>query len=154
MFKLSPAQRSELRSEAHALSPVVLIGEAGLTPAVMKEIDASLNSHGLIKVRVFGDDREQRTGFYQTICEELQAAPVQHIGKLLVLYRPKKETPKARSATRGKGIREVTIIKSTTTRKAAVTRLMVKGNERVTAGGIIKRAKPRQTSKKKNALGK
>ncbi|MEY3580052.1 MAG: hypothetical protein RI984_1156, partial [Pseudomonadota bacterium] len=63
MLKLSPAQRSALRSEAHALSPVVIIGESGMTPAVMKEIDLSLNSHGLIKVRVFGDDREQRIQF-------------------------------------------------------------------------------------------
>ena len=154
MFKLSPAQRSELRSEAHALSPVVIIGEGGMTPAVMKEIDASLNSQGLIKVRVFGDDREQRVLFYQTICEELQAAPVQHIGKLLVLYRPKKEATKERSVTRGKGMREVTIVKSSPIRKAAVTKIMVKGNERVTVGGIVKRAKPRQASKKKNALGR
>ncbi len=154
MFTLTPAQRSELRSEAHALSPVVIISESGMTPSVMKEIDASLNAHGLIKVRVFGDDRELRTQYYQTICEELQAAPVQHIGKLLVLYRPKKDAAKERSATRGKGMREVTIVKSNATRKASVTKLMVKGNERVTAGGIVKRAKPRQTSKKKNALGR
>ena len=97
MLKLTPAERSALRSEAHALNPVVIIGEAGLTPSVMKEIDASLNAHGLIKVRVFGDDREVRIEMYETICEELDAAPIQHIGKLLVLYRPQKETSKDRS---------------------------------------------------------
>ena len=97
MLKLTPAERSTLRAEAHALSPVVIIGEAGLTPGVLKEIDASLNSHGLIKVRVFGDDREARVTIYDTICEKLDAAPVQHIGKLLVVYRPKKETVKASS---------------------------------------------------------
>ena len=156
MLKLTPAERSTLRAEAHALSPVVLIGEAGLTPAVLKEIDAGLNSHGLIKVRVFGDDREARIGMYETICGNLRAAPVQHIGKLLVIYRPKKDTPKERSETRGKGLREVTIVKPSPsgTKRPSVTKVMVKGNERVTQGGSIKRAKPRQTSPKKSSLGK
>ena len=153
MLKLSPAERSALRAEAHGLSPVVLIGEAGLTPAVMKEIIAGLNAHGLIKVRVFGDDREQRIQFYESICAELDAAPIQHIGKLLVLYRPKPEAEKELSAKRGKGLREVTIVKPSGIRKPTVTKVMVKGNERVTFGGNIKRAKLRQTSKKKRALG-
>jgi RNA-binding protein len=151
MLKLTPAERSALRAEAHALNPVVIIGEAGLTPAVMKEIDASLNAHGLIKVRVFGDDREARVAIYETICAELDAAPVQHIGKLLVIYRPQKEAEKETSEKRGKGLREVTIVKPSRsgTKKPSVTKVMLKGNERVTAGGSIKRAKPRQTSTKK-----
>lgn len=155
MLKLTPAERSALRSEAHALNPVVIVGEAGLTPSVMKEIDASLNAHGLIKVRVFGDDREARIEMYETICEELDAAPIQHIGKLLVLYRPQKETSKDRSEKRGKGLREVTIVKPSPsgTKRPTVKKVVLKGNERVTAGGNIKRAKPRQTSKKKSALG-
>ena len=60
MLKLTPAQRSDLRSQAHGLDPVVMIGDSGLTPAVMKEIDASLNAHGLIKIRVLGEDRDAR----------------------------------------------------------------------------------------------
>lgn len=156
MLKLTPAERSTLRTEAHALNPVVLIGEAGLTPAVLKEIDASLDAHGLIKVRVFGDDRETRLTLYTTICDELGAAPIQHIGKLLVLYRAKKDSPKERSETRGKGMREVTIVKPSPsgTKRPSVTKVMVKGNERVTQGGSIKRAKPRQSSQKKSALGR
>lgn len=156
MLKLTPAERSSLRAEAHALSPVVIIGEAGLTPGVLKEIDASLNSHGLIKVRVFGDDREARVTIYDTICEKLDAAPVQHIGKLLVVYRPKKEAVKTPSETRGRGMREVTIVKPSPsgTKRPTVTKVMVKGNERVTQGGSIKRAKPRQTSPKKSSLGR
>jgi len=151
MLKLTPAERSELRSQAHGLDPVVLIGEAGLTPSVMKEIDSSLNAHGLIKVRVFGDDREARTNIYETICAELDAAPIQHIGKLLVLYRPKKEATKERSDKRGKGLREVTIVKPSPsgTKRPTVKKVILKGNERVTAGGNIKRAKPRQKSTKK-----
>ncbi|MBA5635840.1 YhbY family RNA-binding protein [Duganella sp. LX20W] len=156
MIKLTPVERSALRAEAHGLKPVVMIGEAGLTPAVMKEIELGLDSHGLIKVRVFGDDREARVAMYDTICEQLGAAPVQHIGKLLVLYRPKKEVAKERSSKAGKGLREVTIVKPSPsgTKRPSVTKVMIKGNERVTEGGSIKRAKPRQASAKKSALGK
>lgn len=157
MLKLTPVERSALRSEAHALNPIVLIGEAGLTPAVLKEIDAGLDAHGLIKVRVFGDDREARITMYDTICENLKAAPVQHIGKLLVIYRPQKtaEATKERSEKKGRGMREVTIVKPSAsgTKRPSVTKVMLKGNERVTEGGTIKRAKPRQTSAKKSALG-
>src|SRR3954465_6384824 len=111
MLKLTPVERSALRSDAHALNPVVIVGEAGLTPSVLKEIDTSLNAHGLIKVRVFGDDRDARVEMYDTICAKLGAAPVQHIGKLLVLYRPQPDAPKERNEKRGKGMREVTIVK-------------------------------------------
>ena len=133
-----------------------MIGEAGLTEAVMKEISSSLDAHGLIKVRVFGDDREARIAIYEQVCEELEAAPVQHIGKLLVLYRPKKEAVKERSAKAGKGMREVTIVKPSPsgTKKPSVTKVLLKGNERVTQGGNIKRAKTRQASTKKTALNK
>ncbi len=157
MLKLTPAERSTLRAQAHPLNPVVIIGDAGLTPAVLKEIDASLQSHELIKIRVFGDDREVRTGMYDTICTTLDAAPVQHIGKLLVIYRPKKEQQEElKESKRGKGLREVTIVKPSPsgTKRPSVTKVMVKGNERVTQGGSIKRAKVRQTSPKKTALGK
>ncbi|WP_423681738.1 MULTISPECIES: YhbY family RNA-binding protein [unclassified Undibacterium] len=157
MLKLTPAERSELRSEAHGLKPIVLIGDAGLSSAVLKEIDAGLNAHGLIKVRVFGDDREARSAMYDTICAELNAAPIQHIGKLLVIYRPKLEGIKeTKLVKKGKGLREVTIVKPSPsgTKKPTVSKVMVKGNERVTQGGNVKRAKPRQTSVKKSALAK
>ncbi|WP_432383389.1 ribosome assembly RNA-binding protein YhbY [Duganella sp. P38] len=155
MIKLTPVERSALRAEAHGLKPIVLIGADGLTANVLKEISLGLDSHGLIKVRVFGDDREARIAIYETICEQLKAAPVQHIGKLLVLYRPKVETEKARSATAGKGMREVTIVKASAsgTKRPSVTKVLLKGNERVTQGGNIKRAKARQKSTKKTVLG-
>ena len=155
MLKLTPAERSNLRSEAHVLNPIVIVGEAGLTEPVLKEIDNGLDAHGLIKVRVFGDDREARLGMYETICDRLGAAPVQHIGKLLVVYRPKREAVKERSERKGRGMREVTIVKPSPsgTKRPSVTKVMVKGNERVTQGGSIKRAKPRQTSAKKSSLG-
>ncbi len=150
----TPAERSALRSQAHGLSPVVMIGESGLTPAVVKEADTALKAHGLIKVRVFGDDREARVSYYETLCEQLGAAPVQHIGKLLVLYRPKVDKPKAASTARGKGLREVTIVTTHVTKRPTVKKVVLKGNERLTAGGNVRKAKTRQKSLKKNALGR
>ncbi len=152
MLKLTPAERADLRAEAHALKPVVMIGDDGLKPTVMKEIDAGLKTHGLIKIRVFGDDREARVAMYDTICSQLHAAQVQQIGKLLVVYRPKVEQEKTHSIKVGRGMREVTIVKPSPsgTKRPTVSKVILKGNERVTAGGNIKRAKPRQTSAKKN----
>ena len=152
MLKLTPAQRSDLRSEAHGLNPVVMIGEAGLTPAIVKETDAALKAHGLIKVRVFGDDREARIQYYETLCSELGAAPIQHIGKLLVLYRPKQETAKEAKPTRGKGLREVVVVKTHPTKRPTVKKITLKGNERLTAGGNVRKAKVRQKSTKKRSL--
>ncbi len=152
MLKLTPAQRSELRSEAHGLNPVVMIGEAGLTPAIVKETDAALKAHGLIKVRVFGDDREARIQYYETLCSELGAAPIQHIGKLLVLYRPKQESTKEAKPTRGKGLREVVVVKTHPTKRPTVKKITLKGNERLTAGGNVRKAKVRQKSNKKRSL--
>ncbi len=88
MPTLTPAERRALRARAHALRPVVSVGQHGLTPSVLREIDVSLKAHGLIKVRVGSDDRGTREAALERICAELDAAPVQHIGKLLVIFRP------------------------------------------------------------------
>ena len=88
MLQLSSVERRELRARAHGLNPVVSIAENGLTEAVLKEIDVCLKAHELIKIRVYGDSREDRIAYLEQICAELEAAPVQHIGKLLVVYRP------------------------------------------------------------------
>jgi RNA-binding protein len=95
MNPLTSARRSELRAEAHKLSPVVLIGDKGLTDEVMAEIDRSLKAHELIKVRAFTDDRDARTSWLESICEKLAAHAVQQIGKIFVLYRenPDKKAP-------------------------------------------------------------
>jgi putative YhbY family RNA-binding protein len=89
MLSLTVSERRDLKARAHALNPTVLIGNAGLTEAVLKEIDATLKNHELIKIRVMGDDREARKSMMESICSSLGAAPVQHIGKLLVVYRPR-----------------------------------------------------------------
>lgn len=89
MEPLEPAQRRALRAKAHHLDPVVTIGHHGLTPAVLHEIDVALTAHELVKVRALGDDRAAREDLIQRICAELDCAPVQQIGKLLVVWRPK-----------------------------------------------------------------
>lgn len=89
MLTITPTERRALKALAHALSPVVMIGEAGLSAGVIKELEQGLNSHELIKVKVFSDAREARETMLAEICRQLKAAPVQHIGKILVIYRPK-----------------------------------------------------------------
>ena len=88
ILELTSRERSDLRSAAHPLRPVVLIGDNGLTDAVLKEIDRALASHGLIKVRAGGSDRDEREAMLATICDTLSCAPVHHLGKTLILFRP------------------------------------------------------------------
>ena len=157
MLKLNSEQRSQLRSLAHSLDPVVMIGDAGLTDAVLKEIDVSLNAHELIKIRVFGDDRQARLDMLESICSQMEAAPIQHIGKLLVIYRPKKEESQKPLSTdkKGKGLRTTTTFKPDSgSIKNRVKKVVLKGNERITAGGLVKRSKARPASAKKKALAK
>lgn len=89
MIELSPAERRALRARAHALHPVVSVSQNGLTEGVLAEIDRSLKAHELIKIRVYGEDRQQRGMLLDVICNELNAAPVQHIGNVLVVFREK-----------------------------------------------------------------
>ena len=73
---LTPAQRKEHRAGAHHLEPVVMIGADGLTPAVEREVDGALKAHGLIKVRVFSDDRAAREAMLATPgVEHLRSSP-------------------------------------------------------------------------------
>lgn len=150
---LSTAERRAKRADAHHLNPLVLIGNDGLTPAVQKEVDAALNAHGLIKVRVFSDERETRETIFNTLAEQLGAAPVQHIGKLLVLWRPMPEKEKVEREGRMPGPKIVKILKFSKSgnHRAQVKKIKVLGNERVTAAGEIKRARKRNTSVKKTA---
>lgn len=151
-INLTPAQRKDKRADAHHLDPVVMIGGDGLTPAVVKETDAALKAHGLIKVRVLGDDRAAREAMFAQLCDELNAAPIQHIGKLLVLWRPVPEKAVAERTDAKPGPRVVKIVKFSKSGngRPQVTKLNVLGNQRVAQGGELKRAKRRQTSVKKN----
>jgi RNA-binding protein len=152
---LSPAQRKEHRALAHHLEPVVMIGGDGLSAAVLREIDAALNAHGLIKVRVHGDDRQARDTLFQQIAEQLSAAPIQHIGKLLVFWRPQPDKERTPDEDRKPGPKDVKVLKYSKRggQRPEVRVLRVLGNERLTTGGKIKRAKPKKTSVKKRTLG-
>ena len=84
-------ERLTLRAQAHHLAPMVLLGAQGFTDAVIKEIDRALKHHGLIKVHVPSDDREERMEIYHTVAAKLNAARIQMIGKMLVFYRPQED---------------------------------------------------------------
>jgi len=87
MLSLTVAERLALKARAHPLLPTVTIGSAGLTEAVIKEAALALKTHELIKIRVMAE-RQQREEILSEICKQLEAAPVQHIGKILVIYKP------------------------------------------------------------------
>lgn len=91
-LELSPALRRELKARAHALKPIVLLGAAGLTDAVAREIDRALESHELVKIRMAEDDRTQRASIYDQVAKRLSAAKIQSIGKTIVLFRPMPES--------------------------------------------------------------
>ena len=152
-IQLTVAERKEHRALAHHLDPVVMIGNDGLTPAITKECDAALNAHGLIKIRVLGDDRAKREEIYLSLADQLGAAPIQHIGKLLVLWRPK--PPKAKPQAdedRKPGPRDFKVLKYSKQggQRPEVKTLRVLGNQRLTPGGQVRRAKaPKQKSIKK-----
>ncbi len=100
MLTLTVLQRKNLKARAHPLQPTVIIGNAGLTSAVLDEISRSLKSHELIKIRVMSGEREARAVMLLEICEKLNAAPVQHIGKILVVYQPQQDIPEKKPAKR------------------------------------------------------
>jgi hypothetical protein len=114
-------------------------------------VDAALKAHGLIKIRIFSVDRGVREAALLELAESLSAAPVQHIGKLLVLWRPLPEKAKSVDDERMAGPRVVKILKFSKSgnHRPQVKKVRVMGNERVTAGGMIKRAKKRLTSAKR-----
>ncbi len=109
MLSLTVSERLALKGRAHALNPTVMIGNAGLTEAVLNEIAASLKVHELIKIKVMAE-RSQREAILAEICAKLNAAPVQHIGKILVVYQPNPEAhlPEIRKMPRHKGKKPLT----------------------------------------------
>lgn len=103
MIELTPEQRRALRAAAHHLHPVVTVAGKGLTATVVKEIDRCLKAHELIKLKLQGIEREDRDALQADICAQLDCAPVQHIGNILILWREKPEAaPQPAAARRGK----------------------------------------------------
>ncbi len=150
---LGPAARKDKRAEAHHLDPVVTIGNDGATAAVRHELDAALAAHGLVKVRVFSDDRAARESMLAELSEALGAAPVQHIGKLLVFWRTPVDKVKADKDGRLPGPKVVKVLKFSKSgnHRPQVKKVTVLGNMRLAAGGTLKRAKKRVTSLKKSS---
>jgi putative YhbY family RNA-binding protein len=101
MVTVDAALRRELRARAHHLHPVVAIGAHGLTPAVLHEIDVNLMAHELVKLRVHDGARDEREALLLRVCDALDAAPVQHVGKVLVIYRPNPLPERPRAPSRG-----------------------------------------------------
>ena len=152
-IQLTPAQRKEHRAQAHHLDPVVMIGADGLTEAIRKETDAALNAHGLIKVRVLSDDRANREAMFAELADQLGAAAIQHIGKLLVLWRPVPPKEKVQRDDRRPGPKVVKVVKFSKSgnHRAQIKKVTVMGNMRLAAGGELKRAKVRRSSVKKSS---
>ncbi|MCC7325334.1 MAG: YhbY family RNA-binding protein [Burkholderiales bacterium] len=100
------AERRALRAQAHHLDPVVSVGQHGLTSAVLHEIDVALKAHELVKLRVFSDDRTVRNAMFVQICAAMHCAPVQHLGKVLVLWRPNPDRPQPAPAVAATGGRK------------------------------------------------
>ena len=150
-LQLSSAERKDKRAEAHHLEPVVMVGNAGSTPAVVREIDAALNAHGLSKVRVALDDRAAREAMLLALADELGAAPIQHIGKLVVLWRPLPPKERVEREGRMPGPKVVKVLKFSKSgnHRAQVKKITVLGNMRLAAGGELKRARKRTSSIKK-----
>ncbi len=90
-MNLNKKQIQHLKGLAHSLKPVVLLGNNGLTEAVVAEIDYALNHHELIKVKIPTDDKETKALIVEAICSETNAIKVQVIGKTLIIYRQSKE---------------------------------------------------------------
>ncbi len=164
MLVLDTKTRVQLRKDAHHLHPLVLIGDSGLTPAVINEISRNLDIHGLIKIRASTDEREQRKAWWDDICTSLHAAPVGAVGKLLILFRPKVVKPddsakmavnkKTRRRSANGGLKTVTVVKPSANPKRPHKKIEVtlKGNERITFGGLVKPRHVRQKSAKKLAM--
>jgi RNA-binding protein len=86
---LSGKERRVLRARAHRLKPSVWIAESGITPGALREIDRALNAHELIKIHSATQGRDARATLLAGICTDLEAQPVQVIGKMLVAFRPR-----------------------------------------------------------------
>jgi len=94
---VNPEQLKQLKTKAHELKPVIMIGQAGLTEAVGKEIELALDTHELIKIKIRAE-REDRKQMQQQICTETQAELIQSIGQVVVIYRRKPEQAKKKPA--------------------------------------------------------
>ncbi len=85
---LDQATKHQLRGQAHALKPSILLGSKGLTPAVLEEIENTLMTHELIKIKLTGVERQDKARIVEEICTHVQAECVQMVGHMASIYRP------------------------------------------------------------------
>ncbi len=90
-MSLTPKFRQQLKAQAHALKPVVYIGQNGFTEAVKKELEVALDHHELIKVKIQIKERDERAEILDELCSSLNAEKVQAIGLIGVIYRKNKD---------------------------------------------------------------
>jgi RNA-binding protein len=152
-LELTSHERSALRATAHRLHPVVLIGNKGLSDAVLKEIDHNLTAHSLIKVRAGGEDRCTRETLLSAICETLSCGPVHHLGKVFTLYRPPPpSTPATASAPESTTGRlapysaQRSVTKQTITKRGVTKQSVTKQD--MTKRAVMKRTTRNQTGSK------
>jgi RNA-binding protein len=88
---MEPTQKKKLKAQAHGLKPVIIVGQAGLTDAVLAETEIALNTHELIKVKIRAE-RDERNQISEKLCASTDATLIQSIGQITVIYRlnPKK----------------------------------------------------------------
>lgn len=150
--ELTNAKIKALKAQAHHLSPVVMIGSAGLTDAVLNELSVALNAHELIKVRVTGDSREERKAIMERICNQLACAPIQSIGKQLIVYRQRPDHPEKNEPHVPKKLAAQGITKAPTSRKSTPGTAKAKPGSTRPSGGKAK-AKPKRLSRNAQAAG-
>ena len=121
---LSGEKRRALRAQAHHLQPVVAIAAKGASPSVMREIDLALKAHDLIKVRLYGIERDARVLICDEICSALGCHAIQHIGNLLVLWREntERENENTVAAARRKGGSKVKLTKKQAAERGVAAR--------------------------------
>lgn len=90
-LSLTAAQTRFLRGQAHGLKALLQTGGKGLTPAFLAELELALEHHELVKVKLAADDREAREAMVVQLVEQTDAALVQRIGHVAVLYRPSRD---------------------------------------------------------------
>lgn len=93
MDTLTEAEKKHLKGKAHALKPVVMIGQHGMKDTVMEEINKALAFHQMIKVKISGGDKTYRHALIETIANETDALPLQKIGNIAVLYKRNRKKP-------------------------------------------------------------
>ncbi len=93
-MKLTTSQTRHLRSQAHKLKPVVMVGAKGITDSLLEELEIALNTHELIKVKVSAEEREDRDKMIEQLCKASNSVKVQRVGHIVTLFRRNKNDPK------------------------------------------------------------